>query len=111
MERFFSKSFLNEKIKLKKILHFLESKKIDVMFVQQATDEFCFSFVKKNREYRIIRGFNSNRTQSNCAIIIKESSFEKAYVGRKGNLKFLQIRQDKNLSEEYKVEFLKWKGT
>ena len=59
MEKFFNKSFLDENIKLTKVLEFLDDRKIDVLFVQNVTSIFCSNFIKKSKNYRIIRGAKS----------------------------------------------------
>ena len=108
MERFFSKPFRDENKKIMRVFQFLNSRQIDVLFLQNITDQFYIKFSNLMKDYRILRGAKGKIRDSynldkksfcNSAIIIRPDSFKKAYDGKKGNLIFLGVKQDVGIKE------------
>lgn len=55
IEIFFSKSCLNSEKKTLTVLKFIEENNVDILFMQEATDNFCNELEKSSREYRFIK--------------------------------------------------------
>lgn len=73
METFFSKSFLDEKKKIKQTFNAMESEKIDVLFLQEVSTDLLNALPQKQNFETIIG------KDKGCAILLRKNKFHKVH--------------------------------